>query len=297
MPMDVSAQQHLLPGVIFIVMVAVGIDLERRHFERLLQEPKVPVLGTLIHSLTFPATAVALIWASSYFDLGLSEASLIGVLLIAACPSGGFSNVLVLIARANLPLSVVLTTISSLLSFFTVPLLFWLFSALVPSLSGGVQLPVTATLLHLLVLIVIPIGLGMGWRQWKPEFIDANVKRIQSYAQRLFYAVLVLLIYQEWEVMRSGIVEALPWSIVLCIVTLALGFFSARLMGLEPDDCATIAIEASIRNLAVALLISANVMHRMDVAVLPSVYMLAVLIIALAFSFAWRSRGPNAPTP
>jgi predicted Na+-dependent transporter len=68
-------------------------------------------------------------------------------------------------------------------------------------------------------------------------------------------------------------------------------------MGLEPDDCATIAIEASIRNLAVALLVAANVMHRMDVAVLPSVYMLAVLLIALAFSFAWRSRKRELPTP
>ena len=52
----------------------------------------------------------------------------IGVLLIAACPSGGFSNVLVLIARADLPLSVLLTAVSSLLACATVPLLFKAFA-------------------------------------------------------------------------------------------------------------------------------------------------------------------------
>jgi BASS family bile acid:Na+ symporter len=292
MSFDVSAQQHILPFIIFIVMLAIGVDLETQHFRKLLREPKVPVLGTLVHTLTFPLAAVVLVASSLALDLGLSEASLIGILLIAACPSGGFSNVLVLIARANLPLSVVLTAISSLLSFFTVPLFFWLFSDIMPVLSGRVELPVVPTLLHLLVLILLPIGLGMAWRRRNVEFVTTHVARMQRYAQRMFYVVLVLVIVQEWDVVRSGIVEALPWSVVLCVVTLSIGFFSARLLGLGPEDCATVAIESSIRNLAVALLIAANVMNRLDVAVLPTVYVLAVLLVALAFSLVWRRRQP-----
>ncbi len=292
MSFDVSAQQHILPFIIFFVMLAIGVDLETQHFRKLLREPRVPVLGTLVHTLTFPVAAVVLVASSLALDLGLSEASLIGILLIAACPSGGFSNVLVLIARANLPLSVVLTAISSLLSFFTVPLFFWLFSDIMPVLSGRVELPVGPTLLHLLVLILLPIGLGMAWRRRNVEFVTTHVAQMQRYAQRMFYVVLVLVIVQEWEVVRSGIVEALPWSVVLCVVTLSIGFFSARLLGLDPDDCATVAIESSIRNLAVALLIAANVMNRLDVAVLPTVYVLAVLLVALAFSLVWRRRQP-----
>ena len=292
MSFDVSAQQHILPFIIFIVMLAIGVDLETQHFRKLLREPRVPVLGSLVHTLTFPVAAVALVASSLALDLGLSEASLIGILLIAACPSGGFSNVLVLIARANLPLSVVLTAISSLLSFFTVPLFFWLFSDIMPVLSGRVELPVVPTLLHLLVLILLPIGLGMAWRRRNVEFVTTHVAQMQRYAQRMFYVVLVLVIVQEWDVVRSGIVEALPWSVVLCVVTLSIGFFSARLLGLGPEDCATVAIESSIRNLAVALLIAANVMNRLDVAVLPTVYVLAVLLVALAFSLVWRRRQP-----
>ena len=292
MSFDVSAQQHILPFIIFFVMLAIGVDLETQHFRKLLREPRVPVLGSLVHTLTFPVAAVALVASSLALDLGLSEASLIGILLIAACPSGGFSNVLVLIARANLPLSVVLTAISSLLSFFTVPLFFWLFSDIMPVLSGRVELPVVPTLLHLLVLILLPIGLGMAWRRRNVEFVTTHVAQMQRYAQRMFYVVLVLVIVQEWDVVRSGIVEALPWSVVLCVVTLSIGFFSARLLGLGPDDCATVAIESSIRNLAVALLIAANVMNRLDVAVLPTVYVLAVLLVALAFSLVWRRRQP-----
>jgi hypothetical protein len=40
----------------------------------------------------------------------------------------------------------------------------------------------------------------------------------------------------------------------------------------------------------VALLVAAQVMKRIDVAALPTVYMMAVLTLALGFSLLWRRR-------
>ena len=50
----------------------------------------------------------------------------------------------------------------------------------------------------------------------------------------------------------------------------------------------TVALEGSIRNLGVALLIAANILGRMDIAVLSTVYFMAVLIVALVFAKYWR---------
>jgi len=85
---------------------------------------------------------------------------------VAACPSGGFSNLLVLLAKAVLALSVLLTAVSGILSFASVPFFFWLFGQLMPQLSGSVQLPIGETLLSLLLMVVIPVALGMVLRHY-----------------------------------------------------------------------------------------------------------------------------------
>ena len=290
-----SAQHDLLPIVVILLMLAIGSELELRNFTELIRQPKDAILGTLIHTLTFPLIALILVLAVLGLGIDVSHASLIGILLIAACPSGGFSNVMVLIAGANLPLSVMLTAVSSLLAFFTVPLLFWLFGVLTPLVSGEAELPVGETLAYLFVLITLPIGVGMLCRHFWTTFVVRHTANVQKYGQRAFYLVLVLILIQEWDLLRAGIEEALPWSLLLCAATLSVGFFAARLVGLRSDDCATVAIESSIRNLAVAFLIAANVMNRIDVAALPTVYMIAVLTVGLGFSVLWKRLVDSRP--
>ena len=159
--MELSAQNHVLPVIVVLVMVTIGMELRGSQFVELARAPRTPILGTLIHTLCFPALAVALLLGLQGLGVQLSDATIIGMLLIASCPSGGFSNVLALMAGVNLPLSVLLTTVSSLLSFLTVPLLISGFAILIADLSQPVSVPIGATLLQLLVLIVIPVGLGM----------------------------------------------------------------------------------------------------------------------------------------
>ena len=101
--------------------------------------------------------------------------------------------------------------------------------------------------------------------------------------------VLIMLI-QDWDSLSSGVGPVLPWSLGLCVVALATGFGLSWLVGLSPADCATVAIESSIRNLAVAFLIATSVLGRVDIALLPSVYFMAVLIVGLGFSRFWRVR-------
>ncbi|MDA0979631.1 MAG: bile acid:sodium symporter, partial [Proteobacteria bacterium] len=214
----------------------------------------------------------------------------LGVLLVAACPSGGFSNMLVLIARADLALSVLLTSVSSLLSFITVPVLFASFGLLVPELSGEVRLPVVETLLNLLVLVVVPVGVGMLWRAWKEEFVLRHTRLMQNIAQIMLYLVCLLLLIEQWDGLKAGMGIALPLSLALCVMALATGYGLSRLVRLSPTDAATVAIEGSIRNLAVAFLIASTVMDDIRIALLPSVYFIAVLIVGLTFARVWRTR-------
>ena len=283
-----SLQAHVLPLVVFLAMAAVGLELQWRHFQSLFDRPRVPVLGTLVHTLTFPLIAMALIFAANFIGLGTSDATVMGILLIAACPSGGFSNVLALMAKVNLPLSVMLTVVSSLGSFLTVPLLMGGFGLLVAELQEPVRLPVVQTLVQLFLLVVLPIAVGMGLRRTKPLWVDQHMARLQQVTQLALYATAAGIVVENFSVMRAGFTEAIPWSIVLCAVNIAACLVFAKWVGLTLEDAVTVALEGSIRNLAVAFLIAGVVMDRLDIAVLPTVYFGAVLVVAILFAKTWR---------
>ncbi len=286
--MDISIQQHVLGPVVFLVMITIGLELKLEQFQTLLRNPRIPLLGTLIHTASFPLIAVTLILLSSWSGYAMSETIVLGMLLIAACPSGGFSNVLTLMAGANLPLSVTLTAVSSLFSFLSVPLLLALFAPLVAGLDKPIELPVGATLLQLFVLVLVPIALGMGLRKWREGFFVRHLQRLQGIGQVVLYVTVGLLVIESLDVMIAGATEALPWSLLLCALNLFVCYQLAKAVGLGMEDRVTVAMEGSIRNLAVAFLIAANVLERMDIAALPTVYFIAVLIVAIIFAKTWR---------
>lgn len=286
--MPISLEQTVLPIVVIFIMLTVGMELRWPAFQALILAPRKIVIGTVVHTLTFPLLAVALVAFLQASRIAVEDTTLIGVLLIAACPSGGFSNVLALIARANLPLSVMLTAISSLLSFVTVPLLISGFGGLIAALDKSVHLPVTTILLQLLALVVGPIGAGMLWRQHFPAFVEARLAAWQRFGQFTLYLLVAGLIAEQWNTMLTGMKDALPWSLLLCAGAISLSYLSARQLGMSKEDAVTVSLEASIRNLAVALLIASSVLNRLDIAALPTVYMLAVLVVGILFAKNWR---------
>ena len=234
--------------IVVVVMVTVGMELRLEQFRAFLVSPRVLVLGSLVHTLTFPLLVVVMVFTIQALELSVSSTTIIGMLLIAACPSGGFSNVMALMARANLPLSVALTTVSSLLSFVTVPVLMTLFGSFIGALDAPVSLPIGETLMQLIVLVVLPIGAGMWWRALAPGFIERNLARLQKGGQLAFYVVLALVLVENAQTISAGVGEALPWSILLCVTNIAGCYVAAKLVGLEVLDRVTVALEGSIRD-------------------------------------------------
>ncbi len=86
-------------------MVVVGIDLTTDDFHRVVLQPGMVVAATAGKIVLLPVLG----WSLVHF-LNLQPAITRGVLLVAACPSGAMANVYTYLARANLALSVTMTT-------------------------------------------------------------------------------------------------------------------------------------------------------------------------------------------
>ena len=289
--LDISAQQDLLPLVVIIIMTAIGLELRGSQFVTLARSPRMPALGTLLHTIMFPLIALLSIVGSNLVGLAPTEAVFVGILVIAACPSGGYSNVMVFMNRGDLALSVTLTSVSSLLSFATVPLWFLLFGIAVPGMTVEVELPVAETLMQILLLVLVPLVTGMALNMRFPGIAQRVAKPIQKYAQFALYAVVALLIYQERQTIADAMGELLVWSVLLYTLTLLGGYSAAKLTGLNHEQSIAVSCESASRNLAVAFLVAANVLERMDVAVLSTIYFIVILASTPLLRIFYRRLG------
>jgi predicted Na+-dependent transporter len=82
------------------------------------RQPGLLLLGMALQYTVLPAIG----WGISKF-WGLTSSLAIGVALVSCMPGGTASNIVAYIAKGDMPLSVMMTTASTLLAVFTTPLL------------------------------------------------------------------------------------------------------------------------------------------------------------------------------
>lgn len=107
----------LIVPLLQIIMFGMGTELSLKDFAQVLAMPKGVIVGIVCHYTIMPLIGFAV---ANLFNFPGEIAA--GIILVGCCPSGLASNVMSYLARANLALSVSVTTISTLLAPFLTPL-------------------------------------------------------------------------------------------------------------------------------------------------------------------------------
>lgn len=262
-------QDLILPATLFGVMVTVGMELTRRDFRDLAAAPRGFLIGSAVQLSMFPAIAILVLWL-----VPLPVATAVGLAIVAACPSGGFSNVLTLLGRGNLALSISLTTMSSVLAILTLPvvLAFALSVANVGATTGeDVSIPLVPTLTQLFAVVLFPVAIGMWARATHPAWVQRNIDRAQQMAQLALYGVVILLAIQDWEPFSAGIESSMPLAAMMFALSAGGGFFISSLF-LSRTDAFTVAIETGTRNVALSTLVALSVLDKVEWAAFGAVY-------------------------
>ena len=127
----------------FTIMLGMGLTLHTEDFRRIATAPRATIVGTALQLLVMPMIGIAVAQA---FEL--SSALSAGIVVLAACPGGMFSNVMVHLARGDTALSVTLTATATLITLVTLPL--WIDFSLTTFFAVGVdrlEVPVLETAL------------------------------------------------------------------------------------------------------------------------------------------------------
>ncbi|MDR1259056.1 MAG: bile acid:sodium symporter family protein [Tannerellaceae bacterium] len=158
----------LIAPLLQVAMFGIGSKMSPKDFAGIVRMPRSLIIGVCAQFMIMPLAAFAISQAF-IFPPGIA----MGVILIGCVPGGPASNVMSYIARANLPLSVAIGLIATLLSPVLTP-------ALMRLLAGQyIAIDVWGMMLYSLNMIVLPIVAGFIFNLFYSARDVAGSKAIQ----------------------------------------------------------------------------------------------------------------------
>ena len=243
-PAQASAGAGWISEALMLIMLGMGLTLKSGEIASLRHAGQPLLLGVALQYLTMPLVA----WALAY-SLDLPPMLALGIILVGACPGGTASNVVTWLARGDVPLSVAMTTASTLLAPLLTPLWVWFLA------SAWLDIEPGALLGSVVKIVLLPVLLGaLIRRYWQPS--DWLLEGVLPLVAMLAIAWIVGVIVGIHASRLTEIAVASAAAVLLLNgIGLLLGRGLAQLAGQTRQRSRTVAIEVGMQNsgLAVAL--------------------------------------------
>ncbi len=280
-----------LPLALFIIMLCLGLSLTVEDFRKVVVYPKAVAVGLLNQIILLPLIGAALVLA-----FNLSPFMAVGIMLIAACPGGPTSNMIAFVARGDTALAILLTAISGIITIITIPLILALTIGYFQIDAEEIRAPVGEIMLQLVAIVAVPVTIGMVIRHFKPAFAQRMDKLSRIASSAVFVFVLLVLIVQEWALIREHFVALSGVTLALNVCTMAAGFAVARVLSLSIRRSVTISISSGIQNGTLAIVIATSILQVGEAAIPGGVYSLIMFITGGAIMYYFGARRPDLMT-
>jgi len=206
-------------------------------FAAVVKTPKGVIIGVVSQFAIMPTLGFTLASLSNF-----PPEIAAGIILIGCSPSGLASNVMSYLAKANLALSITITSITTLIAPFVTPLLMKLFA------GALVEIDVLKMMWDINKMIIIPIGAGLIFNKLlkgKSKWLDDAMPIVSM----IGIACIITIITASG---RDNLLKIGPLLIIIVLIHNSfgylLGYWSARLFKMPERDCRTVAIEVGMQN-------------------------------------------------
>ena len=263
----------VLPIALAIIMLGMGLSLVPEDFQRVKKYPKAVSIGLISQLVFLPIIGFVITKV-----VPMQPDIAMGLMIVALCPGGASSNIVTFLAKGDVALSVTLTAFSSLITVFTIPLLGNLAYQHFIGQTAAIALPIGATIVQIFLITLLPIGLGMGFRQIFPEVARRLEKVTNRLAVGFLALIILLLIIREWNRIPGFIVQVGFAVVLLNVISMLAGFYVSKLFKLNAPQQICIGIEVGIQNGTLAIAITAGLLNNPDMAIPAAVYSLFMYV-------------------
>lgn len=233
--------KNLIVPLLQIIMFGMGATMSWQDFRNVVKMPKAVIVGLLCQFTIMPLVGFGL--ANGF---GFPPEIAAGIVLIGCSPSGLASNVMAYIAKANVALSITITTLATLLSPILTP-------ALMKLLAGQfVEISFLAMMWDITKMVILPVVLGLAVNKLLGEK-GSLLKRLLPVLSMAGIACIIMI------VTAAGHESLLKVGVLMVLAVLLhnglgylLGYWGARLAGLDEQSCRTVSIEVGLQNAGIA---------------------------------------------
>ncbi len=275
----------LLSIILALMMLGVGLSLTSSHFKNLVLFPRPLFIGLTSQILVLPIIAFIV----SYFS-NMPLPFKVGLIILACCPGGTTSGILTYFFKGNVALSITFTSFNSIITLFTIPLLVNFTLLFYYGQTTNIHLSYLETIIQIFSVTIIPAGIGVLIRTYKPAFALKAQRPIRFFLIVALAIIFTIYFFAGRESGGTGITlreiyNILPYALLLNVLCMAWGFFIGIITKLGTKNSYTIGIEASVHNTTLAFLVAGTLLNNQEMVKPSLIYAMFSFWTAVIYSF------------
>jgi bile acid:Na+ symporter, BASS family len=269
----------LIVPLLQIIMFGMGTTMNLSDFAGVVKMPKAVIIGVLAQFTIMPLTGFTI---ANIFDFPPEIAA--GIILIGSVPCGLASNVISYLAKANLPLSITLTSVATIMAPFVTPFLMRLLA------QQYVEVHVMDMMWDIVKMVIIPIVIGLIFN----KLLYQRFKWLDKVMPIVSMAGIALIISIITAAGRDSLLTigiSLIFAVLLHnLLGYLLGYWSGRLFKMDERSCRTLAIEVGMQNGGLASALALGMGKVATTGLAPAVFGPLMNITGSSLATWWRSK-------
>lgn len=275
---DFSFKLLIVP-LLQLIMFGVGTTMGYKDFGGIIRTPKAVLIGIICQFTIMPFVGFAI---AHTFNFPPEIAA--GIILIGCVPSGLASNVMNYIANANVPLSITVTAVATLLAPLMTPVL-------MKMLAGQfVSVDFLTMMIDIIKMVILPICAGLIYNY----FLGGKFPGLDRAMPVVSMVSIALIITIITAAGRDSLLAVGPLLVLAVLIHnlsgFSLGYFVSRLFGLDEKSCRTIAIEVGLQNGGLASGLALQMGKVATVGLAPAIFGPLMNITGSSLATWWRTK-------
>lgn len=259
------------------LMLSMGITLTADDFKRVAQQPGPVIIGFILCYVMCPLLGLGL---GRAFNLPIDLTA--GLVLVGCINGGQASNLCTYIAKGDVALSVLMTTVTTIAGIFATPLLCKaLLGAVVPVDAVGIAK-------SCLQVVLAPIVVGMAANKYLPSLVE-KVLPLTPVVGVFSTCILVASAVAQCapSILSAGMALQLPVMLLHLIGGLA-GYWIPKKMNFTETQSRTMAIETAMKSSAFGFLLAKLHFKQYATRVPSAVSVVWMALVGATLAVVWR---------
>ncbi|WP_317382205.1 bile acid:sodium symporter family protein [Megasphaera stantonii] len=225
-----------------IIMLSMGLSMSPNDFKLIFSRPKDVIIGVVTLYVFMPLVGLGI----GTF-LNLSPMLLVGFVLLGCCPTGTSSNVMTFLAKGDKALSVTISSISTIVAPFIMPVLLLFY------VKQYVDIDAVGLFISIIQIIIIPIVLGLIVNKVCKKQMPVIQKIVPLFTVLALLGIILVVVALNVERLQTVALMAAVAMILYTVIGLIVGFSVSRILRMPQAKGKAMTFVIGVQNTALAV--------------------------------------------